>query len=179
MQHERNPEKFEEMINENEFHLSNLAEVKEMNDENDFNLDNLTEYEPNEDVTALADEINQSNDSKKQENARPLDNIRREDKTSKSKLIATNKPKDFEVVQYQHLYEAKRKGRQAYEERRLKELRSFQAKPCPNFRAIHAKAQEKYVQVQIPFTVPTTPLVVQRHHESTERLRKKVNFKEF
>lgn len=175
-QHEQNPQKFEEINIGNGFNLSNLAETEENNDENDFNLSNLAEHLPNEDVTAEADEINQSNDSNKQENARPRDNIRRENKNSRTKQIPTNKPKDFNVVRYQHLYDLKQKTRQAREEQRLKELRTFQSKPVPNFRAIHATAQEKFAQAQIQFTVPSTPLVVQRHRESKERLRKKVNF---
>lgn len=179
MQHERNPEKFEEMNNDHEFNLSNLPEAQEINDENDFNLSNLSEYPPNEEVTALAGEINASNDSNDQENERPLGNLLRESKTTRSQQVASNKPKDFNVVQYQQLYEQKQKARQVQEEQRLKELRTFHSKPVPNFRAIHATAQEKFAQAQIQFTVPSTPLVVQRHRESSERLRKKVNFTEY
>lgn len=87
---------------------------------------------------------------------------------------ATKPLKDFNVIKFSQLYEAKRKMKMQIIEQKERAQRQFHSKPAPNFQAIHTAVERKKVQNPVKFTCPETPTVIRRHREAQERLQKKV-----
>lgn len=134
--------------------------------ENDFNLNNLVELLAVQEVKSETEHIKQE--------ATEDDGRRQRQERVKQNVAAQENLREFNVIKYDQMYKTKQMQRIALEEKRRKELCSFQSKPAPNFQAIHAANGQKRNKEQIPFTVPATPKVVQRHREAVERIRKKV-----
>lgn len=134
--------------------------------QNNFNVgkdDNSTETKEYEEAETIP--LKNLNIVHTSPNARPA--------TSQPR-VAMAETKEFNVVKFGHIYDAKRKAVQQAIEQREKQQRKFHSHPAPNFNVIHAAADRKR-QMQPPkYTVPMTPMVVRRHRETLEKVQKKV-----
>lgn len=143
------------------------------NNQNNINTPTPVKIEP---ADALSSDV-----EKLQINGRPepknLVSSLKSRRVHETAAIQPNQLNQLNVFEKGKLYEQQRKRRIEAEEKRLREMRKFHAKPAPKFQAIHAAQNLKRAKQPLQFTCPMTPEVVRRHKEERKRVNLKVKYR--